>query len=578
MSEKERDVWSVFRPHYPKIALIVILQIVGVVAQIFAITLLKPMLDIGLKDGDLDSLLLLGIYLLIATVLASIVMALTSYMASHISSKVASDLRDDLMDSVLRTNNLQSLTGTTTRAMTSLTDDVNFVQEYVYVSLATYLPMPFLLAFLLALTAMTSYVTGILIAVTMALVFLLTYYYTRRISHVYVIQQTRMDRVNSLFRQKIGGARTIRSYDGFEYEREKFNKESASFGKANRTVGLNSYFVPQISTAIMWMLMILIFLSSLMMDLNGTKIHPADVVMFMQYVTYFVATMTIIPYILISIPKARSHYGRLIRIIHKGKETGTYSGPDDTSDKAVLRVSGLNTTDNRGMVSLKDIELDVRKGEILSIVGPNGSGGSEIFSVALGFRTPESGTVRVCGMDVSETEPSSIRERVSYVSSGTHILRGTLRYNLDPHGSNDDARILEVCDRVGLGRYISSLPEGLDTEITGDEIPMSGGQKQMVAIARCLLKKADIRVFDNCFFSVDYTTRAGLIPYIIKECSDSSLVFILHDTSTCRYSDSIVLMDSGSIIDKGSHEELLNRSETYRGLDGVDKEGTSWAC
>ena len=578
MTKKGEGVWSVFRPHYPKIVLIAILQILGVVAQIYAIVLLRPMLDVSLKGGGIDSLLELGIYLLIATVIASVVMALTSYMASQISSKVASDLRDDLMDSVLKTNNLQSLTGTTTRAMTSLTDDVNFVQDYVYVSLATYLPMPFLLAFLLVLTSITSIVTGILIAISMALVFLLTYYYTRRVSHVYVIQQTRMDRVNSLFRQKIGGARTIRSYDGFEYETKKFNEESASFGKANRTVGLNTYFVPQISTAIMWLLMILIFLSSLVMDLRGAALHPSDVIMFMQYVTYFVATMTIIPYILISIPKAKSHYGRLIRIILKGKSVETYSGTEEGSDADLLRVSGLNTTDNRGMISLKDLNLELKKGEILSIVGPNGSGGSELFSVALGFSTPESGEFRVCGMDVSDTDPAAIREKISYVNSGTHILRGTLRYNLDPHGYNDDTRIMEVCDKVGLGRYISSLPDGLDTEIIGDEIPMSGGQKQMVAIARCLLKKADIRVFDNCFFSVDYTTRTELIPYIVNECKDSSLVFILHDTSTCRYSDSVVLMESGSIIDKGSHDELMARSEVYRGLDGMNTEGTPWVC
>jgi ATP-binding cassette subfamily B protein len=483
-----------------------------------------------------------------------------------------------IMESALDIQDLRVLGSSSTTAMSSMTNDIAMIEKYIFESLRTYLPMPFLLVFLYYYTFAISPMVGTILLVTMVIISVLTLLFSRRIHHLYSEQLQALDRVNTLLREKITGSRTIRAYDSRDYEVERFGEASSRLGSANRKILLNSYFMPHLSTAFMWMFILFIFLDSI---LQGTgEVVPEEIILFMQYATYMVATLSIIPYLSVELPRTRICLDRVWATISAGKSARTreYVRGDADKSSPMLEAKGLVTLDARGNRILNGLDIEIRRGETVTLLGMNGNGAAELFNTVMGFSTPADGSLRVAGLEIGKVDPAEIRSMVSYASNGMNILRGTLRYNLDPNGSHSDDEILSVCGRLGLMRFIEGLPEGLDHTVVDDSSSMSGGQRLQVILARALLHDSDMYVFDDCFFSLDSASKETALAAITDICRGRTVVFVMHDVSTCPVSDRIILMDRGSVLDIGSHDELLSRSGLYSDLYSVgQRRNGTWA-
>jgi len=564
--------WTLVRllkPFVPAVVIIAVIQVVGVFSQVLAITLLKPMLNQGVYDQDMDDILYYGLILIVLTLISAAVLITTSYLSSRVSMAVSEFLRKNIMEAAVRTENLEEL-GSTTNTMTCLINDVNFVHRYVFETLRTYLPMPFLMAVLFWYTYSINPQIALILISTLIVVILLTYFATMRINKLYITQMEKMDRINLLLREKMSGARTIRSYRAYDYENEKFKKASAEFGAMNRKVTLNSYFIPNISTAFMWMFIIFMFLASAL-DYTDT-IVPEDIIVFMQYATYIVSTLAIIPYLCIESPRSRTCFDRINNIIRSAvKEEKEPAVP--VINERQLVVKDLNLIDNLGRKSLDNVNMEIRRGSTVTILGTTTSGVYFLSRIIWGFGKPDSGSVTIDGMDKTKVDPAALRDRVAFSGNNMNIFRGTLRYNLDPRGRKTDEEIKDVCDRVGLTRM---MPEDLDTVI--DDETMSGGQRLLVIMARGLLKDAEINVFDDCFFSLDPETKNLALNAIREICKGKTVIFVMHDTSTCEISDDIILMNNGRVEAEGSHQALMDSSELYRRMHVHAKGGQgTWA-
>ncbi len=576
--DRNHGMLSLLRPYRWIVVAVAAIQVFGAFAQVQAITILKPMLNLAINGGELDRILVMGLFLLIFTLAASLVIALTSYLASKVASGVSNELRMSIMESTLDIQDLGGLGNSSATAMSSLTNDVSFVERYIFETLRTYLLMPFLLAFLFYYTFETNWVVGTILLVTMLVISLLTILFSRRIHGLYVVQLRSLDRVNNLLREKITGARTVRAFDSRGYEIDRFKEASSQLGAANRKILLSSYYIPHLSTAFMWLFIVFIFLDA---ALQGTgEVVPEEIIIFMQYSTYMVATLSIIPYLSVELPKARLCLERIRSIISAGEEARlrSYIPAEEDAEAPMVETRGLVKVDSRGNHVLKGLDIDIARGEIVTMLGMNGSGASELFNMIMGFSVPTEGTIRIGGMEVGSVDPTEIRSMVSYAGNSMNILRGTMRYNLDPKGEHTDEEILSLCQRVGLGRFIDGLPDGLDHQVVDDTSSMSGGQRLLVILVRSLLHDSELHVFDDCFFSLDSVTRKMALDTIVDVCRGRTAVFIMHDVSTCRVSDRIILMEKGDAVDSGTHEELLSRSKLYNALCSVGqgRNGT-WA-
>lgn len=575
------DNWtieSLLRPHMKLIAAIVVLQILGAIAQVVSITLLKPIMNKGIYSDDMSEFIFLACALVTATLIVAAVLIVTTIMASHVATSVAEGLRVSIMNATVGVDDLGKLGSSPTDAMVCLTNDVASVQRYVFEGLRTYLPMPVLLLLLLYYTFSTNVIIGVIMLITILIISITTTLFTRRLRPLYVEQVKCLGEINTSLREKILGARTIRAYNGYDYEVDKFYERSGRYGGVNKEIALNSYYIPNMATACMWIFIVFIFVASALEE--GTSLNASEIIIFMQFATTIVSTLALVSYISIGAPRARVCFLHINDMVMKAKEENRnhdYTFEVENTANSI-QAEKVVLTDRFGSMVLDNFDLRILRGRTVTILGPNGEGSSHLMDMILGFEKPDSGRFVVNGMDISRTDPRDIRPGVAYAGNSTHILSGTLRFNLDPHGRYSDEELIAMCDRVGLTEFISSQPEGLDTSINHAEASMSGGQRLLVIIARCLIKDADLYVFDDCLFSLDNVTKQRVLDAISEVCAGKTVIFRMHDTSTCELSDEIILMFRGRIVGQGKHSELLESSELYNELykTGQGRHGT-WA-
>jgi ATP-binding cassette subfamily B protein len=559
-------VHAMLKPHYPALALISALQVVYALALVDTINLLRPMLSEAVSGGDFEDILDLGYTLVVLTILLSAIAVTVSYLSSKVATRISEFLRSSIMESTIGSDDLEKANRSTTNAMTTLTNDVNEVQQFIFESIRTYLPLPLIMVLLLWNSYLIEPNIAIIMLLTLLLELALIVVFSKRVSHLHSGRVEAMDRVNNMLREKIAGARTVRAYNAHEFEEARFKEASDRFGQYNRKVAMNSYFIPSLATAFMWMFIVFMLVAS---SLHGMGADVEKVVLFMQYATYLVATLAVIPYVCITGPKARVCFDNIGRIIESEREpepvgNGVLAAKEGSEP---LVIEGLTVRDRLGRLAVDDVDLTVRSGEVLTMIGPNGCGLAELFSAVMGFNRYEEGTITVGGLDASEANMGFVRDSISVASNTRHIFRGTLRFNIDPHGKHEDREILDICEELGLGPYIESLPDGLDTELCDDSASFSGGQRLLIIMARSLLRNSMIHVFYDCFFSLDSYSKELALGTILERCKGGSIIFLMHDASTCPVSGRIILVDRGRIVDQGSHSELLDRSDLYRDLN-----------
>ncbi len=565
------------RPHRGSLLLILAVQAVAVLAQVGAITLLKPILDIGAFDKDVGTVLELGAVLLGLTMVTLISLVAVSYVASRVATSVASELRVGIITAALKSERMDSMGDSTTKAMTSLTTDVNTFQNFLYETLRTYVPMPLLLLVLLYLTFDINGAVGVMITAVLAVIVVTTLAFGSRVYRMYPRQVEATDRVNNRLREKITGYRAIRTYGAWDYESAKFEEASNSLGSLNRRVGINSYFIPNLTTALIWISIITIYMVA-SLDAYGDTVDPTKLLLFMQYTTYIVATLALLPYLSTEAPRAMNCFHRIQDMLASAAGTSDSAEPEASPDADPLVFEDVYVTDDRGRHTVNGVSLTVRKGEVLTLVGPNGCGASDLIGAALGFRVPDKGRSYAFGVEIVPDRATFARRRTVYVGSKTGLLRGTLRFNLDPRGERTDGEILEMCGRCGLGPLLRSMPGGLDTQMDVNDAGVSGGQRQLVSIVRGLLRDAEVYVFDNCFFSLDRGTRARTMDTLLEVCAGKTVVFCMHDVSTCPVSDRVVVMEGGRVTVSGSTDEVAGSSPFYRKAVGFSQGGDArWA-
>ena len=559
MSNSSRNALGPYlRPYAWDILMIVSFQAVGVVMQVLAIGMLMPILDSSVDGYGADYILEEGVTLVGMTVAFAMCVSLASRMSSELSSSVSSDMRRDILAASLRVQSLDSFGDTATLPMTCLTADVQELQEHVFRSFSTYVPLPVLGATMVVCTYVINAAIGAMVLIAMASVIVVTYLLSRRVSKAHFERIASLDHLNAMLKEGVDGARTIRAYSGEEYELSKYLSASNLFGTSSKKVALNSYYLPSFSLAFVWVFIVFVYMVAAL-GLSSQVIRPTHLVLFMQFTTCIISSLAMVPYICLSVPRARVSMARIGSVVGiRGDPIPETDRRDDTCD---LRASGVGFVDVFGRKMLDGLDLEVPRGTVATITGTNGCGITELIDMVTAFSSPSSGSISVCGMEVGQSDPADIRRAVSYAGRQSGVFAGTLRFNLDPAGTLDDDAIMDMCRRTGFDEYVGLFPEGLDARTCAAR--MSGGQVQLMAFTRCLLRDAEMYVLDDCLFSLDERTRRKAVRAVLDVRSGRTVVFASHEMDTVEVSDVVFLMKDGRIVDSGAHERLMSESRVY---------------
>lgn len=526
------------------------------------------MIDDGILKNDLMAIVRLGLQMLAAVGLSALISLWASYMSADLAALSGKYLRDRIFDKTqilsIRDFNHFSTASMITRA----TGDITVIQQTVIMLAQMVLPAP-----IIAVTAiiMTIAVSPKLVAIPiLAMVFFMLGIYVIFIkaSPISKTIQMRLDSINRIMGEAITGVRVIRAFDNSEFERNRTN--AAFLNYANNVIKLNKTFAvfsPLIWSVVGISLVAVLWLGSFLV-LNG-EIQVGGITAVSEYTILLLIALIMSSMVMVMLPKMKACLDRTQEVLDTIPEINDVTVPQSRRNPAdpFKIVFDQVSFSYRGAEEavLKEISFACEQGKTTAIIGGTGSGKSTIASLMLRLYDVASGTITLEGVDIRQISQHELRENISYVPQKALLFSGTIADNLRMGNSQATQQELEQAAQTAQAHdFIMETAEGYQRSVAQGGTNFSGGQKQRLCIARALVKKAPVYIFDDSFSALDFKTDAALRQALKKEMASAAVVIVAQRVSTIIDADQIIVLEAGRMAGIGRHAELINTCLVYQ--------------
>ncbi len=516
-----------------------------------------------------DYILRTGAVMLLVALLAAGCAVAVGYLSARTAAGLARDLRRFVFRRVQGFSGVEFDRFSTASLITRSTNDVTQVQMVVVmlVRMVFYAPIIGIGGVMRALGKSTSMWWIIALAVTVLVGLVITVFSVTLPR--FRIMQTLVDRLNLVTRENLSGLMVIRAFNRQEFELERFDK-------ANRDLTSLMLFINRVVVIMMPAMTLIMNGLSLAIIWVGahqvaqSQMQVGDMMAFMQYAMQIVMAFLMLSMMFIVLPRASVSAGRIAEVLEtepaivdpqEPKEfSRPFSGTVEFRD-VCFRYPGAEED------VLHNISFTARPGETTGIIGATGSGKSTLVNLIPRFYDVTGGAIYVDNLDIRLVKQHDLRARIGFVPQKSTLFSGTIGSNLRYADENAcDDELAAAADVAQAGEFISSTPEGLQAEIAQGGGNVSGGQKQRLAIARALVKKAPIYIFDDSFSALDFKTDAALRRALKERTGSSAVLIVTQRVSTIMNAEQIIVLDEGRIVGIGTHRELMAGCETYRGI------------
>jgi ATP-binding cassette, subfamily B, multidrug efflux pump len=556
------------RPYAGPLLLVIGLLLVQAIGNLYLPDLNADIINNGVAKGDNDYILRVGGLMLGVTALLGVAAIIGVYWSSRVSMGFGRDLRSAIFAKVETFSQVEVNHFGPASLITRNTNDVQQVQTVVFLGLTILISAPILIVGGIIMALRTDVpLSGLLVVVLPLMAGVIGLVMSRAIP-LFRAVQAKLDRINQVMRETLSGVRVIRAFVRTPHEEQRF--DTANRDLFDTSLKVNRLFAITIPT------MTLIFNLSTVaviwfgaMRVNDGALSIGNLTAFMQYLTQILFAVLTAVFMFVLLPRAAVSSGRIREVldteplIHEPAEPMTPSDPDRRGE-VVFRDVEFGYPGAEHPV-LREIELRARPGETMAIVGSTGSGKSTLINLIPRFYDATGGSVEVDGVDVREMALEDLWQRIGIVPQKAFLFSGTVASNLrfgDENATDDE--LWHALDIAQAKEFVEEMDGGLDAPITQGGTNLSGGQRQRLAIARALVKKAGIFVFDDSFSALDFGTDARLRAALAREIDWATLIIVAQRVGTIMQADQIVVMDAGRIVGIGTHRQLLADNETYR--------------
>ena len=557
------------KPHWKLCAVTILLLIVDVTGALIISTFAAEMLNLGISGATMEMLFSTGAKMAVASLVSSVCAILGGYTCAALSAQVGKDIRLALYEKSLKLSIYDFRHFGTASITTRTVSDITTIQFALTSFIQMVLPVPVIFIGALTLAFRLDVEMGFILLVVVAIVFLLAMAIMKSASPLFKRLQKLLDRRSTILLENITGVRVVRAFNNESKEENRMGEAFSNYAetsiKANRRFanldGLSFFFINLFVVIVYW--------------LSGGRISSGhlqvgDITAVIGYALMVLFFLMMAQMVILTMPRALECCERVRLVLEHTPEiqdmVSEDPAPDTMSCDAVLAFQDVSFRfADAEEYTLSHLNFTCRRGETTVIIGGIGSGKSTIASLILRFHDVTEDAVCLNGTDIRHMTQRYLRDHLAYVQQKAWLFSGTIASNLRySKRSASEEELMHAADVARAGDFIRGLSDGMNAFVAQGGTNFSGGQKQRLSIARALVKKPELYIFDDSFSALDFKTDAALRKALAEETRDAAVLIIAQHVSTIQHANQIIVLHEGQMAGIGTHEELLQTCPVYR--------------
>lgn len=536
-------------------------------------TLMSDIVDNGIlgdaaADENLRYVLITGLKMLVFSLIGCFGGIASAAFGTAAAQKMGNDLRKDAFAKVMHMSFQQTDKFTTGSLVTRLTNDITAIQEFVAMSLRMFVRtgMQFIGGIAVILTLNVNF--GLVLVISLPVQLIAVAIIMKKASPLFSIVQSRLDKVNSVVQENVSGARVVKAFTREEYEINRFDNANTDLMTTNLKVQkllatLNPILMIIMNASVIAIIMIGGF------QVEAKAMQVGEVMAAVTYITQILMSVMMVGMMFQQVSRSAASMKRVNEVLSTNPviSDGHKSADSDNSGTVEFRNVGFSYPGSSGKPVLSDIDLKAEKGQMIAILGSTGCGKTSLVNLVPRFYDATKGDVLVDGVNVKDYDVDTLRSKIGVVLQKSELFSGTVAENIRwGCETATDEEVKTAAKIAQAEEFIDGFNDGYDTMISEKGASLSGGQKQRMAIARAIIKKPEILIFDDSTSALDLSTEAKLHKALRENLSGVTVIMIAQRIASVMRADKIAVLENGSICAFGTHKELMETSDVYRDI------------
>ena len=529
-------------------------------------TIMAKVIDKGIANGDIEYIKTMGLIIVVISIIGVLGTILLGYCSSKISTNITRDIRNDIFKKSQEFSHSEYDRFGISSMITRTTNDAFQVMQFINILLRLALITPVMFIVSLVMILKTSSSLSSILAVTLPFI-IIGVFIIAKISHPWSeIQQKNLDKLNRISRENLTGIRVIRAFGNDDHERERFAETNKDYTQISKKLfKLMSISQPSFFLILNLAIIAIFWISSNMINVGTLQV--GQLVAFIEYLFHAMFSLMLFSTVFVMYPKAQVSANRIQELLDaepiiKNPENGIKK----SNNEGTVEFDKVTFTYPDGEEPvLKDISFKAKKGETIAFIGSTGSGKSTLINLIPRFYDVTEGSIKINGIDIREYDLKFLRKKLGFIPQKTRLFTGSIDTNIRFGKKKATVEEVEYSSKVAQAYdFIIKKPNKFEELISEGGANVSGGQKQRISIARAIIRRPEIYIFDDSFSALDFRTDAALRGKLKKETKNSVVLIVAQRISSIMDANKIIVLNEGEVVGIGTHKELLRNCDIYK--------------